>query len=183
MKTCRICGGSFSDTYFQRHSGMKDGRKNECRECCRKNNRRLEIEKGHVPYTDSKCCSWYLGVHIAETILESVFKTAERMPHNNKGFDFICGKGYKVDVKSSCLCSHPETKIKHWVFTVDRNIIADYFAFVAIDNRDSLKLMHLWIVPGDLVNTRKGIVIQNSDKVIQKWKKYEHPIVSIQVVS
>ena len=46
--------------------------------------------------------SLYLGCYIAEKLLSKVFNNVERMPVNNRGYDFKCGNGFLFDVKSSC---------------------------------------------------------------------------------
>jgi hypothetical protein len=98
------------------------------------------------------------------------------MPHNHGGYDFVCGKGYKVDVKSSCLLNTVGCRNKHWHFTIRHNTAPDYFAFVALDNRESLNPLHFWIVPSGVVSNRVGIIINNSDKSMSKWVQYERPI-------
>ena len=88
------------------------------------------------------------------------------IPYGNKGYDFICGRGYKVDVKSSCLHSG-----RQWVFNINHNTIADYFLFLAFDNRDNLNPLHLWIVPGHDINHLSTASISRS--TIDKWEQYE----------
>ena len=173
LKRCRSCDQFYPVSHFQHHNGMIDGIKNECRECCRKYNRAREIKNGHLPYNKSKNSSWFLGVHVAERLLSNVFQNVIRMPTGNHGYDFICGKGYKVDVKSSCL--HCIADYPYWNFTIKHNKVPDYFACIALDNRINLTPLHLWFVPGYIINFRQGVSITVSNG-ISKWLQYEQPL-------
>ena len=57
-------------------------------------------ENNHcLPMNKNKECSSYMG-DIAERILPHIFEDeVTRMPYGNIGYDFLCGKGYKNDVK------------------------------------------------------------------------------------
>jgi hypothetical protein len=89
---------------------------------------------------------------------------------NNPGYDFICNKGYKVDVK--CSVWHDDYG-RYW-FNIYKNKIPDYYVFLAFNNREELKPEHLWLVPGDVVNNVDGVGIHSS--TLRKWFKYEQPI-------
>ena len=115
----------------------------------------------------NKTCPIYLGIVVAERVLAEVFNNTKRMPYGNPDYDFICGQGYKIDVKSSCLRNGG----KYWAFSISRNTVADYFLCLAFDDRDSLTPMHLWIVPGRDINHLH--VASISKRSIDKWKKYE----------
>ena len=174
-KQCRVCSTLQPIANFQHHQGMRDGRKNECRECCRIYNRAREVLNGHIPHTKNRSCSWFLGVHVAERLLEQVFVNVKRMPNNHNKYDFICGKGYKVDVKSSCRLYQSGTgKYPHWTFTIKHNTVADYFACIAIDNLRDLNPVHFWLIPGCIVNSKHAVVISESKTDI--WSEYEKPI-------
>ena len=111
-------------------------------------------------------CSSYLGYHIAEQVLSKIFKNVERMPYGHSGYDFICGRGYKVDVKSACL-----NKENRWQFKLRYNTITDYFLCIAFDNREDLNPKYLWLMPGSDMNDHSSICISQS--TINKWSKYE----------
>lgn len=121
---------------------------------------------GILPFDENKECTSYLGVYIAEGVLHSVFKDVEVMPHGNHGYDFICNRGKKIDVKSGCLIRGG----KCWMFNIDYNVIADYFLCVAFDDRKNLNPMYIWLIPGDCVSNRRGITISVS--TIHKWDSY-----------
>ena len=130
---------------------------------------RAQRKKGQLPMSKNKECSSYFGVHINERLLKHCFNDVEVMPYGNKGYDFICNKGMKVDSKSSCL-----TKKGGWSFNIRRNTIADYFLLVAYDNRKDLNPVHIWLLPGDKVNHLTGVSISISN--IHKWDEYEQDI-------
>ncbi len=67
--------------------------------------------------SDNRECSSFLGCHIAEQVLSKTFKDVEIMPPSNPGYDFICNKGKKIDVKSSCL-RYKNPKHKSWMFVI-----------------------------------------------------------------
>jgi hypothetical protein len=124
---------------------------------------------------DNKECSLWLGVGIAEKVLSKVFKDVKRMSCNHPGYDFICGKGFKIDVKSSCL-----SKINKWRFAIRNNIIADYFLLLAFDNRTDLNPMHIWLIKGTdtvknkrLCDTIDGITLTNTEYYLKDYLPYE----------
>lgn len=118
-------------------------------------------------YTKNKKCTQFLGVHVAERVLNRVFKDVERMNMSNPGYDFICNHGKKIDVKSSC----EDSNGKKWSFIIKKNKIADFFLCIAFDNRESLTPQHLWLIPGDDINTKTGVVI--SKNTVDRWSVYE----------
>lgn len=150
-----------------------------CRIC--KNIRYKNYRKNGTQYQNSKTCAQYFGVCIAEKLLEKTFKTAKKAPMGNKGYDFICGKGYKVDSKSSIFkkCSGNAKKENGWVFQINRNKTAEYFACFAFDNRQSLTPLHFWLIPGKDVNHITKIAISLS--TLHKWEKYEQPLDKIEM--
>ena len=139
-----------------------------------------------LPMAINKECPNYLGIHISERLLSKIWDNVIRMPNGNRGYDFICGKGYKIDVKSSCIENNMvinkyNTKYHYnmWNFRIGENKIADYFLLLAFDNRESLNPLHIWLIKGDeLINGRKlkyrmCFKITNSLMSIRKFKKYE----------
>jgi hypothetical protein len=123
-----------------------------------------------------KDCALYLGVHIAERILSNFFDTIKRMPYGNPGYDFICGRGFKIDVKSSTLRKGNRTENMTWSFRIFRNTTADYFLCIGFDNRKDLTPMRVWLIPGDKVNHLKGLGISNCTEALRRWSKYEKPL-------
>lgn len=129
------------------------------------------------PMESAKDCSMYLGIYIAERALSKFFDHIERMPINNPGFDFICGRGFKIDAKSSTMHNYKNTRgYKRWEFHIKRNMIADYFLCLAFDDRENLTPMHVWLIPGDVVGTKKNLQISNSPVSLAKWSQYERPL-------
>jgi len=122
-------------------------------------------KRGIRSFSENKECSSFLGIHVAERVLSHVFKNVERMPMNNSGFDFVCNKGKKIDVKSSCL-----RKDGVWAFHINHNTTADYFLCLAFDNREDLNPLHAWLLPGAKVNHLVGTGIRQS--TIYRWDEY-----------
>ena len=125
------------------------------------------------PMSEKRDCPMFLGVHVAERVLSHVFDGVKRMPYNNPGYDFRCGRGYLVDVKSSCRqkrCYHAD----QWRFGINKNQIAEYFLCLAFDNRDDLTPEHIWLIPTENVNEQ--VTVSIAETRLDKWKEYELPI-------
>ena len=120
---------------------------------------------------EARDCAAFLGVFVAERALSRFFDHIERMPYGNPGYDFICGKGFKIDVKSSC---KQVGRSDGWGFHIRRNCVADYFLCLAFDDRESLRPEHVWLIPGSVLNHLSGIFIAESRLV--KWSAYEQPL-------
>ena len=129
------------------------------------------------PMSENRECPSFLGIHIAERALSLFFDGIERMPFGNPGFDFICGRGYKIDVKSACRCyKHGKSHAESWSFHIKHNTKADYFLCLAFDNRVSLTPEHVWLIPAESVKHLGMLSITNNSKSIAKWKELERPI-------
>lgn len=126
-------------------------------------------KRGQLPMSENKRCGAFLGIHIAERVLRNVFRDVKQMPYGNPGFDFICNRGKKIDVKSSCINDRDD-----WGFNIDRNTIADYFLCIAFDNRESLTPLHLWLLPSNVISHLVVFTVRPS--TIQKWDKYRSSI-------
>ncbi|MCK5027433.1 MAG: hypothetical protein KAS07_03365 [Candidatus Pacebacteria bacterium] len=110
-------------------------------------------------------------MHVAERVLSKVFKDVQEMPYGYKGYDFICNKGKKIDVKSSCIYIDKRgNRSGTWSFCIKKNKIADYFLCIAFDNREDLNPLHIWLIPGHIVNHLKSAAIAES--VISKWGEH-----------
>lgn len=115
----------------------------------------------------NKKCSLFLGCYVAERVLSHIYKDVERMPIHNPGYDFICNKGYKIDVKSSIICKN------HYKFLLRQNKIADYFLLIGFDNRKDLNPQHIWLIKGEFVNEVKALTITNSIYGMCQLSDYE----------
>lgn len=123
----------------------------------------------------AKDCSIYLGVVVAERALSQFFDHIIRMPIGNPGYDFICGQGYKIDVKSSCL-RHRKQGAPRWQFTIKENVLADYFLCLAFDSRESLRPMHVWLISKADLHNRTGVSVTNTHAGLAKFLVYERPL-------
>ncbi len=120
-------------------------------------------------------CSLWLGYVRGEEILCKVFKNVKRMAINFPGYDFICNKNFKIDVKTSCIYK----KSNAWGFDIDTNNIPDYFLLLAFDNRKDLNPLHIWLIKGiqDIkgraLNKRRKLCISNNTKILKYYEPYE----------
>jgi len=141
-------------------------------------NERLHRNGECKSMSENKECSQYLGIHIAERILNKVFNNTKRMPNNNEGCDFICNEGHKVDVKSACCIKNKKDSTK-WLFNIKKNKIPDYFLLLAFNNRKNLEPKHIWLINSyEIIRNRKlnqflGLVIANSKFGVKQFKQYE----------
>jgi len=124
--------------------------------------------------SESRDCASFLGCYIAEELLSHYFNGIHKMPYGNEGYDFICSKGFKIDVKSACLTNSLEGQYPRWFFNIERNLIPDYFLILAFDNREDLNPLHMWLIPGNKINQLKSLSI--SPGKVNKFSQYEKPI-------
>ncbi len=184
-KTCRVCNVKLDNKNWAPSNQKR--RQYICKKCENERTKawqkanpekkratdiRADRKRGIRPFDENKKCSKFLGCHVAERILSHVFKDVEVMPFDNPGFDFICNKGKKIDVKSSCL--HPNGA---WGFIFRHNTTADYFLCLAFDNREYLNPLHVWIIPGNVVNHLTATSIRPSS--VHRWDDYRLDISKI----
>jgi hypothetical protein len=177
MRTCTKCGINKPEEAFSKNTHISDGLNRKCKECISKTARdRLHKLGVYNPYYANPTCSQYLGVHVAERVLVATFNKVDRAPLNTPGFDFVCGRGYKVDVKSACRQPQHESKNTRWSFNIRKNMVADYFICLAFDHRNTLVPEHVWIIPSDKVSHLTGLSIADSSASLKKWSGFEKPV-------
>ena len=132
--------------------------------------RKYMYKNGIKPMSENKECSKYLGCHIAERVLSKVFKDVEVMPPNHPGYDFICNRGKKIDVKSSCT-QHQHNRSDRWIFIINENKYAEYFLCIAFDNRKKLNPLYMWLIPSKLIHNQKSVSI--SKNTLYKWDSFK----------
>lgn len=168
-KQCSRCGEIKPVSEFRPQPGRLYGVRSQCKICNRESRNESRYRRGERrPLGTNRDCPSYLGIHIAERVLAGVFESVERMSMNNPGFDFICGRGYKIDVKSA---TPPKNKPGRWQFRIAKNRIAEYFLMLAFDNRCDLNPMHVWMIPSTQVNHLMFTSISKS--TLSKWKSWE----------
>ena len=115
-----------------------------------------------LPMNKNKECAQYLGIYICENkeFLSKILNIVECMPITNPGYDVVCEKDKKIDVKCSCLDNY-----NRWNFNIRKNKIADYFLMIAFDNRENLNVIHIWLVNGN-ANVGKNINYYFSNEFI-----------------
>ena len=177
-KQCTRCG---EEKPMSRFNIIKSGKYvgwyySMCRACQTIKTREWTHRTGKArPMAEAKDSAIYLGVYVAERALSGYFDHIQKMPYGNPGYDFICGRGFKIDVKSSCRI-HTANKSDHWNFHTSHNRIADYFLCLAFDNRQSLNPEHIWLVPSEFVVSKESLVITDYPKALKTWSKYERPL-------
>ena len=170
-KYCSGCNRYLTLDKFHKRSDAKIGVKSRCKDCRNKEHSNKNHKDGlFKPLGENKETALYLGYYIAENVLSNIFKDVKRMGINNSGFDFVCNKGYKIDVKASVLHKN-KYKNPYWQFGIRQNNIPDYFLLIAFDNRENLNPLHVWLVPKDKICHLKGLSL--SLKRIDEWKQYE----------
>ena len=125
------------------------------------------------PLAEAKDTGVYLGI-IAENALSRFFDNITHMPYGNPGYDFLCGRGFKIDVKSSCIQNY--LKYRRWNFHIFRNHIANYFLCVGFDNRKNLNPQHIWLIPAEQIWDKVSIKIYDSERNLNKWGRFEKPL-------
>ena len=178
-KICKTCGELKDISTFGKHNHSKDHLTYSCTACRVNLNRESQHRTGNaIPYDKAKDFSMYLGIHIAESLLSTVFDNVTRAKMNNPGYDFICGKGYKIDSKSACITHTQNYDV--WGFHISQNKIADCFACIGFDNRRLLTPIHFWLIPGYIVQNKKMLTIKTEYKKIENpYSMYERPIEKI----
>lgn len=185
IKYCSGCGQTLSVTEFTLHG--RDGYQSKCKTCVRAYQTSTEIRKRtreqqqnwrhrtgrQRPMDQAKDSAGYLGIYVAENALSKYFDNVKIMPANHTGWDYICGKGFKIDVKSGCRIKQEGISDK-WSFHIEKNVVADYFLCLAFDNRGTLNPEHIWLIPAKVVNKR--VTLSISESRVSKWTQYERPI-------
>ena len=168
MRNCRHHG--LTEFYW---SSDKKGGNYRCLQCHREENALGKNGRyGLGPHSKQPGCPNYTGLYIAETVLSKAFSVMEKA-HPHAPYDFICGKGYKVDSKCSLLLPNQGKKASRWMFRVIRNKVPDAFCFIALQNTsdtitDSPQIAYVWLIPGDALiegrplNDRMGISVSPS---------------------
>lgn len=150
-KRCSNCGQIKSLSLFYKRTDRKNGYKSECIDCILEKRESYRRSKGIKPFYENKDCSMYLG-DLAERALSHYFKNIIRMPLCNRDYDYICGKGLKINVKASTRHNRNAKNLEGWQFEIKHNCVADYFLCSAFDSRKSLNPEHVWLIPGKVIN-------------------------------
>lgn len=119
----------------------------------------------------------------AERIINNTFSMKEHSSIINwqSPYDFICSKGYTIDVKGSKLIQQYHGKIKLWKkpveiwsFNTKRKTDVDYFICLGFDTEYN-KLLHIWIFKNSNKIKNKSAIIINK-KWMDEYLKYEYDI-------
>jgi hypothetical protein len=164
---CIECDSAFASNHLQ-NPGVKEVHAKRLRD--------WNHRKGYTtPMNEATGSSVYLGYFVAEQALSKIFENIQRMPYGNPGYDFLCGKNKKIDVKSSCNLKR-DGHTSRWIFNIKMNKTADYFLCLAFNNREDLDPQYVWLIPGHKINAKKHIYITDIPELIAKWDEYRKPI-------
>jgi len=162
-----------SDFWIHKSGRYKGMPLYKCKKCYVAANLIYVHETGRkIPMSRAKKSSSFLGVYVAERALSNFFTNITRMPMNNPGYDFLCNKNKRIDVKSSCL-RYRNHQSPGWQFTIKCNKIAEYFLLIGFDNRVDLNPMRVWLIPSSVINCMNTIFISNLESSLAKWSIYE----------
>jgi hypothetical protein len=163
-KKCKACKSIYNSKWARTHKDRKRELSNES-----------AYRYGSKPMSESKNSSVYLGVYIAERALSNFFDNIQRMPYSNPGYGFVCGKGFKIDVKSSCL-RYQTGQSPYWQFSIKYNKTAEYFLCLGFNSRDILEPKIVLLIPGNVINNQKTFSITNHPDTLKKWSEYMQPL-------
>jgi hypothetical protein len=154
---------------------------------------KLAIERGYIDlknYVDkelgipndniSKDLEQYFGIHITEKYVSSIFKDSLRMPINNRGYDWICKKGYKIQHKASCL-TYDDKGWQGFAYKILNNDITDYFILTGWNNRKDLVPIYILLIHSEEIVRdrpfwmRKMFYITNKPKYLLEFERYNLP--------
>ncbi|MCK4665873.1 hypothetical protein KAU33_03945 [Candidatus Dependentiae bacterium] len=202
-KTCPKCHETKPLNEFYKNKSTKDGRSCYCKECKKESDkkdyqihreeRKEKMKKNgriwyrrigrqkyeHQSMHENKSCSAYLGIVIAERLCRHLFNDVKVMPYGFPGYDFICNKGKLINVKSATITFTGKSKNPRWLFVINNNKIPDFFILIAFDNRTDLNPLHLWMIPGHILNNQGKASMSRS--TIHKWSKWERDIKDAQL--
>jgi len=168
---CKTCNKEYCRSYrennrekeIERHRLYRENNPEEAKASSTKHHRK----NGVLPMSENKECASYMGVYVNERLLRHYFNDVEVMPYGNKGYDIVCNHGKKIDGKSCCIRKNGNS----WTFIINHNTIADYFVLVAYGNRKDMNPLHIWLIPGHVLNHAGSVSI--SPSTIDKWDEYE----------
>ena len=127
------------------------------------------------PIKEDRMDNRFLGIYIGENAINKIFEGSKRMRPHNPGYDILCPKGYKIDVKATVL-----SRYNTYIFDISKNKTADYFVMIGFNNIIDLEPLHLWIIGGNeklhtgtTINDKNKLVILNEPLYLEKYEKYE----------
>lgn len=131
-----------------------------------------------LPYTESKDCHYWIGIHVAERLTLNYFKDYYQMPFGNHGYDLMNGKSEKIDCKASLfrVVSHGRYG---WQFAIDRNTIPTWFFCIGFGHAKDDAPLRAWKIPMGVVSHLMRLSIYPGERSLRKWAQYELPLEGI----
>lgn len=126
------------------------------------------------PISENRKDPRFIGLYIAENSILKLFEGSQKMKCGNHGYDIVCNKGYKIEVKAATL-----TRQNTLSFHIARNKIADYFILIGFNNIIELRPLYLWIIKNDEIirgcrlRDIDVLGISNEPEFVKPFKKYD----------
>ena len=189
-KTCTTCHTVKPLDEFYKQKKGKYGKTSVCKECRKEYQKenKEHIKKQSKEYYEygggrekqgwksmykNKSSPQFIGIVVAERLIKHLFNDFEMMPPNFPGYDAVCNKGKKINIKASTahMQQNKNSVTNTWLFAVRKNKVPDFFLCMSFDNVIDLNPLFAWLIPGSEVNTQTGIRISSS--TIHKWDKWK----------
>lgn len=135
--------------------------------------RKYRKQCGGLLMYENKSSSQYIGIVVAERLIKHLFNDVEMMPYGFPGYDMICNKGKKINVKASTtyVAQLKNSTVNRWKFGIDYNKNCDFFLCVAFNNVIDCNPLYAWLIPAHEVNNQSGARISSS--TIHKWNGWK----------
>lgn len=179
MKTCTKCHKRKSIDEFHKNKSMNDGRASWCKQCSKEydmdyyHNGGGKEKRGRISMYKNKNCAHYLGIVVAERLIKHLFNDVVMMPFGHPGYDMICNRGKKINVKASTINARQNKNsiMNTWKFNINYNKNCDFFLLMAFDNVIDCNPLNAWIIPGNEINNKSGLRI--SLRNIHRWNAWK----------
>ena len=180
---CKDCNNKMNQKYYQEHKEeileqKKDYHKENKEEINERkkdwyHNKGGRESRGSISMYKNKNCGQYIGIVVAERLVKHLFNDVEMMPPNFPGYDLVCNRGKRIDVKASTICvrENKNSVVNGWKFHIRYNKNCDFFLCIAFDNVIDCNPLIAWMIPGNEVNDNESITI--SSTTIHKWDKWK----------
>ena len=179
MKTCNKCHKTKPLDKFHKSKTGKYGRRSWCKDCANKHDKDYyhngggKEKRGRISMYKNKNCAHYLGIVVAERLIKHLFNDVVMMPFGHPGYDMICNRGKKINVKASTINARQNKNsiMKSWKFNINYNKKCDFYLLMAFDDVINLTPLFAWMVPGNEVSNKSGLRISLSN--IHRWDDWK----------
>ena len=178
-KTCTVCYTKKSLDEFYKDKSSKDGKRSICKECNKEKCKDYYYhgggreKQGWKSMYKNKSSPQFIGIVVAERLIKHLFNDFEMMPPNFPGYDAVCNKGKKINIKASTahMQQNKNSVTSTWLFAIRKNKVPDFYLLMAFDDTIDLNPLNVWLVRGSEINNQTGVRISSS--TIHKWDKWK----------